>query len=342
MAVKVTIVGAGTIGYRVLQTALLQGDIEVMGITKRNFDDAEGQYLAKNYGQFIFPVSDLENKIMGSDVVVDCTDKALHLNMPIYLNYPNLKVIIQGGEDDKQADMFFNSYINYDAAKDARILQINSCNDTNFIRIYHALSSLPITFGVWSLCRRSADPKDSKSGPVNALDAATNTHHAKHVMRTLTNLPLVSNAYKAPVTEMHAQIPTLASTAKVSVDDVVAMLSKVPRIVLVSKNRMADDKKTPYMPTTAEIREYGRKLNHSGRFGDIYESVIWKDLISVNEIDPFRDGRKLYLISIPTAVHQESIVIPDNIDAIRALSGTMAAQESIAATDRNLSIGKGW
>lgn len=342
MAVKVTIVGAGTIGYRVLQTALLQDDIEVVGITKRNYDDAEGQYLTKNYGQFIFPVSDLENKIMGSDVVVDCTDKASHLNMPMYGKNPNLKVIIQGGEDDKQADMFFNSYINYDAARGAKILQINSCNDTNFIRIYHALSSLPLAFGVWSLCRRSADPKDSESGPVNALDAATNTHHAKHVMRTLTNLPLISNAYKAPVTEMHAQIPTLASTEKVTVDDVVEMLGKVPRIVLVSKNRMANGKKTPYMPTTAEIREYGRKLSHPGRFGDIYESVIWKDLISVNEVDPFRDGRKLYLISIPTAVHQESIVVPDNIDAIRALSSPMTAQESISATDKALSIGKGW
>ncbi|MFC1723860.1 hypothetical protein ACFL0V_07000, partial [Nanoarchaeota archaeon] len=92
-------------------------------------------------------------------------------------------------------------------------------------------------------------------------------------------------------------------------------------------------------PSTAEIREYGRKLAKGNRNGDIYESVVWRDKISVNYV--FLD-RPLYLISIPCAVHQEAIIIPDNIDAIRSLNSVRTAEESRAITDFSLSIGKGW
>ena len=39
------------------------------------------------------------------------------------------------------------------------------------------------------------------------------------------------------------------------------------------------------------------------------------------------------------AIHQESDVVPENVDAIRAVAGTADAAESIATTDDALGMG---
>jgi glyceraldehyde-3-phosphate dehydrogenase (NAD(P)) len=42
------------------------------------------------------------------------------------------------------------------------------------------------------------------------------------------------------------------------------------------------------------------------------------------------------------AVHQESIVVPENIDAIRASLNLASAEDSIKITNTSLNIGKGY
>jgi len=39
-------------------------------------------------------------------------------------------------------------------------------------------------------------------------------------------------------------------------------------------------------------------------------------------------------------VHQEAIVVPENIDAIRALTGTATKELSMEATNESLGIGR--
>ncbi|MGA2876220.1 MAG: glyceraldehyde-3-phosphate dehydrogenase, partial [Nitrososphaerales archaeon] len=69
-------------------------------------------------------------------------------------------------------------------------------------------------------------------------------------------------------------------------------------------------------------REMGRPRN------DIYESVVWRDSVKVI-------GNEIYFFM---AIHQESIVTPENIDAIRALYGKNEKSESIAMTNKTLGI----
>jgi glyceraldehyde-3-phosphate dehydrogenase (NAD(P)) len=67
------------------------------------------------------------------------------------------------------------------------------------------------------------------------------------------------------------------------------------------------------------------------RFGsqDVMESVLWEDGIRL-------EGRELYFFQ---AIHQESIVVPENIDAIRAMCDLAPdARTSIAMTDRALGM----
>jgi len=61
------------------------------------------------------------------------------------------------------------------------------------------------------------------------------------------------------------------------------------------------------------------------------EVLVFEDSVYVN-------GNELFLTY---AVHQESIVVPENIDAIRAVMGLASAEESIKITNATLQIMKG-
>jgi glyceraldehyde-3-phosphate dehydrogenase (NAD(P)) len=64
---------------------------------------------------------------------------------------------------------------------------------------------------------------------------------------------------------------------------------------------------------------------------DLWEVALWEDAIGVRP-----DGGEIYLVY---HVPNEAIVIPETIDAIRAMSGLEAdAARSIAKTDASLGI----
>jgi glyceraldehyde-3-phosphate dehydrogenase (NAD(P)) len=63
--------------------------------------------------------------------------------------------------------------------------------------------------------------------------------------------------------------------------------------------------------------------------GDLWENCIWGESIAVR-------GRDLYLFQ---AIHQESDVVPENVDAIRAVMGLDSRDESMRLTDDSLGVG---
>ena len=78
---------------------------------------------------------------------------------------------------------------------------------------------------------------------------------------------------------------------------------------------------------TPQVMEYARGRLNGG--SDMPEGVIWENGLKL-------DGRELYFFQ---AIHQESIVVPENIDAIRAMFDLAPdAARSIALTDRSLGI----
>ena len=62
---------------------------------------------------------------------------------------------------------------------------------------------------------------------------------------------------------------------------------------------------------------------------DVYEAAIWKESVTVV------DDNELYLF---LGVQQESIVVPENVDAIRAIMGTATKAESVRQTNATLGI----
>ena len=78
--------------------------------------------------------------------------------------------------------------------------------------------------------------------------------------------------------------------------------------------------------TTAEVMEMARDIGR--KWGDLHEIFVWEDGVELI-------GNRLYYFQ---AIHQESDVIPENVDCIRALMGTEPDwRASVAKTDAAIS-----
>ena len=79
--------------------------------------------------------------------------------------------------------------------------------------------------------------------------------------------------------------------------------------------------------STAQIMEVARDLSRNR--SDLYEIALWEDGVHIL-------GKTLYYFQ---AVHQESDVVPENVDAIRAMMVLERdGKTSVAKTDRSLGI----
>ncbi len=87
---------------------------------------------------------------------------------------------------------------------------------------------------------------------------------------------------------------------------------------------------TSGITSTAQVMELARDMGR--RWSDLYEIFVWEDGISVQ-------GDMLYYFQ---AIHQESDVVPENVDAIRAVMATEADwRASVARTDAALRAAHG-
>jgi glyceraldehyde-3-phosphate dehydrogenase (NAD(P)) len=337
---KVAVNGYGVIGRRVADAVAVQPDMELVGITKVKPDYKAEVALEKGYRVFALDeksqeaFSDAGVKCSGlarelltqSDFVIDASPEESGAKNKALYEELGKKAIFQGGEEDEIAGFSFVAQCNYEKAKGRQFVRVVSCNTTALCRVLNALDE---EFGISKanvvIARRAADPDESGKGPIDSvvLDPVTvPSHHGPDVNTVLPNFPIITMAMKIPTTHMHLHSLIVSLKTK-NVDElrVVDKLSKTPRVMFVT------GKKEGFKSTANVVdlaREMGRPRN------DIYEAVVWKDSIKVDRGD-------VYLFM---AVHQEAIVTPENIDAIRAMTGTMSRDESIALTNKTLGIAR--
>ena len=79
--------------------------------------------------------------------------------------------------------------------------------------------------------------------------------------------------------------------------------------------------------STAQVMDMAREMGR--KRGDLFEIAVWKESI-------FASGNNLRYIQ---AVHQESDVVPENVDAIRSMMQAMDREKSLSETDRAMQIG---
>lgn len=332
--IKVGVNGYGTIGRRVAYAVSLQDDMEVSGIVKTR-PDYVAKLASKDFKLYVPDNSfresfekeglnvagTLADLINISDVISDCTPEGMGSSNSQIYSKAGIKAIFQGGEESGIAESSFNAYANYDQSYGKNSTRVVSCNTTGLARtLYPVLSTFGLNRARITIVRRATDPNDSKKGPINAVEPSMDipSHHAPDLKTVLGNINVETVAIKVPTTLMHVHSVHIETEKNVTREELIAAWSKYKRIMLVSGK---DGRKS-----TAQIMDMAREMGRNR--SDLYEIAVWKESVSVsgNSID--------YL----QAVHQESDVVPENVDAIRAVTEMGTRDESIPKTDASLRI----
>jgi len=313
--IKVGVVGYGTIGKRVADAVLLQDDMELVGITANTYNYRIKTAYEK--GIKIFPVNSLLNMVWSGigvegdfddlvkqcDVVVDCAPKGAGQKNKDRYKYWGIKAIFQGGEKSSVGKSFV-SQCNYDEVLGSDFIRVVSCNTTGLCRTLHAVDK---RYGVESvhatIVRRAADPWDIYHGPINAIVPTLElpSHHGPDVQTVLPHIEIFTTSMTVPTTVMHMHSVTIDLAKEATLRDVIELFDNTERVRIV--------KNTEGIRSTAEIIEYAKDLGHSR--GDMPDICIWEETVGIAK-------NKLFYLQ---AIHQESNVIPENIDAIRAAMG---------------------
>jgi len=317
MLAKVAINGFGTIGKRVADAVAAQDDMEIVGVvkTRPSFEARIAKekgydlYVPSNENMEEFKKSKIEisgtldDLLDKADIVIDATPGGTGEEYKKLYAKRGVKAIWQGGEDHELTGFSFNSEANYPDGLGRDFARVVSCNTTGLVRILYALDN---AFGVKkarvTLMRRAADPNDIKTGPINALipdPIKLPSHHGPDVNSILPDIDITTMAVKTSTTLMHLHALNIELKKACNDADVISVFEKRPRIRLVSgKDRIK---------STAEAMEFAKDLGRPR--GDMWENVVWKDSIAINK-------GELYFFQ---AIHQESDVVPENVDAIRSL-----------------------
>jgi len=336
MKVKVGINGYGTIGKRVAWAVNRQDDMEVVGVTKTRPSYEASTAMRENCPLYAAHPEDVDNfekagmKVQGTlddllkkvDVIVDCTPGGVGAKYKEAYSKTGVKCIFQGGEAHDMAGVSFNALANYHESWGAPSARVVSCNTTGLVR---TLFPLQQSFGInkvfASLVRRGADPADKKGAALNAIEPSLKlpTHHGPDVKTVMHGLDIQTMAVVTPTTLMHLHCVVVDLKEKTTEKEVLDLWSSSPRVRLISGKEGVKN--------TGQIMELAKDLGRPR--GDMMDIAVWKDGIRLVD-------NTLYYYQ---AIHQESDVVPENVDCIRSMmkleKDNMA---SIERTDRAIGL----
>ena len=134
------------------------------------------------------------------------------------------------------------------------------------------------------------------------------------------DLDVVTMAVKVPQTLGHLHFWNVRLTRPAEATEVLDLFRASSRIALIRGDAG--------LPALNSIKEWMLDLGRP--HGDLYEVALWEDMLTVQ-------GNELFYAYM---VDNQAIVIPETIDAIRALCGLeQEAAASMAITDASLGIG---
>lgn len=150
-------------------------------------------------------------------------------------------------------------------------------------------------------------------------EASIPSHQGPDALTVRPDLDVVTMAAKAAHTQTHNHYWTLQLTRPASRVEILDALRAAPRIALI---KMADG--LTALNTTVELmRDLGRPR------GDMWEVAVWEDVLAVQGDEAF----------LTYQVDNEAISVPETIDAIRALTGSVPdGSTSITMTDQVLGM----
>ncbi len=338
MMVKVGVVGYGTIGQRLADGVALQKDMKLVGVADvaptlpvlalKEKGMPYDFYLAlpenkERLEEHGIPISgSLEDLIQKVDIILDATNAGIGAKNKVLYEKYGKKAIFQGGEKTSVADVFFHGYANYEKGLGKQFLKLTSCNTTGLIRSVDCLDrAIGIDNVAITIIRRVADPGDYHRGLTNALkvDPVPN-HQAVDLMLVMPHVKATGVLVHTPVTHGHIISVVAKPKRETTKEEVLELFEAHPRIRVV---RIEDG-----FLGNASLFKYARDLGNPR--GDMYEIAVWEETVTIFE------GSIIYAINIP----QEAVVIPENIDGIRAAMKMQTKRlEAVGLTNKYLKIG---
>ncbi len=330
--VKVGINGYGTTGKRVAEFVAKHPKLELVGVVKYT-PDQDARLVNVNGMNLFIPKESLDNfKSKGidvkgsldelidtSDVIVDASPdgKAVANKQNIYVP-KNKKAIFEGGEEADIADVSFNARSNFNSAIGKQFIRVVSCNTTSYCRLIKPLTENYKIKNINAfLIRRGADPADSKGSALNSVEWKAKSHHADDV-KTVIDVPIASIAFKVPHTNSHINSMVVKfDGVSPTKDEILDLYKKESRVAILQS-----------ASASAQIIEVARDLGL--KRNDIFLALILANTIQV-------DGNEIFFSFF---VPQESIAVPENLDAIVAQSNLMNMKESMRTTDSIFEIEK--
>lgn len=335
--VRVAVVGYGVIGKRVADAVALQADMQLAGVADVATDwrlqvaaalglpifagDAASLDSMRSAGLPVLGM--MEDLLQQADVVVDCTPKKVAAANVARYRSAGIRFILQGGEKHELAGHSFVAESNYAETLGRPATRVVSCNTTSIVRTLGALRRAGLLLQArGTLMRRATDPVDGhRGGLMNTLvpEDKVPSHQGPDARTVDPALDVVTMAVAVPQTLAHVHCWNVRMTRAASLDEVLAAFRTSSRVALM---RSSDG--------LGAINVVKEMMGDLGRpRADLYEVGLWEDLVTLQ-------GDELFFTYM---VDNQAIVIPETIDAIRALAGTQPdGPKSIAATNRSLGI----
>ena len=317
--IKVAVNGYGVIGKRVADAVTLQNDMELTGVCDVITDWRVKMAELKSYPVFAFDETlessmkvagihvqgTLTNLLETADIIVDCTPKKIAAQNIVRYKKSGKKFVLQGGEKHEVTGHSFSAENNYETAINRESTRVVSCNTTSILRTLTVLKQSGLLLKArGTLLRRATDPWESHLGGImNTLvpEKDIPSHQGPDAQSVDPSLDVITSAVKVPETLSHLHYWNVQLTRKVSEQEVLETFKRSSRVAMI--------KYSDGLSANNTVKELMLALNRP--YGDMYEVALWKDMLKVVDNELFY----AYLVD------NQAIVIPETIDAIRALTG---------------------
>ncbi|MFB6140674.1 MAG: type II glyceraldehyde-3-phosphate dehydrogenase [Halosimplex sp.] len=348
--IRVGVNGYGTIGKRVADAIRAQPDMSVAGVAKTspNFE-AE---VARERGYSLYAVDEerveafeaagydlagtVDELVDASDVVVDATPSGVGAENADLYRERDTPALFQGGEDADVAEVSFNARANYERARGADYVRVVSCNTTGLSRLFAPLEE---AYGIEkariTLVRRGGDPGQTGRGPINDTlpdPVAIPSHHGPDLNTIFPGMSVDTMGMKVPATLMHTHAVNVTLETATDAEAVRDLLDDESRLFVLPADLAIDG--------AGKLKEFAQDAGRPR--GDCWENCIWGESITVEDCDSSEAARNdgeaacdLYLFQ---AIHQEADVVPENVDAVRAVADTADREESMTLTEDALGL----
>ena len=334
---NIAVVGYGVIGKRVADAINVQDDMTLVGVCDIISDWRIQTAIEKGLAVFsatteaneqmmlagISVAGSMQELLERVDLVVDCTPKKIAAKNVETYKKKGVKFIVQGGEKHETTGHSFSAENNYRSALDLDSTRVVSCNTTSILRTLTALKRADLLdYARGTLLRRATDPWESHLGGImNTMvpEKEIPSHQGPDAQSVDSDLDVITAAVKVPETLSHMHYWNVKLKKKASKKEVLAAFKTSTRIKLIHYDQGLVSNNT--------IKEM--YLDMGRPWGDMYEVALWEDMLKVV-------GDELFYAYV---VDNQAIVIPETIDAIRALTGIESdGQKSIVKTNKSLGI----